>query len=99
MERALVARAVTEESHADPVATFEHSGVGGSRRVRDAATHDAVASKYAHRRVCSVHLAATAATDTGSLAEHLGHHGLECHTLGQVVAMAAVRGDDLISRR
>src|SRR5262245_5061821 len=94
VEQALAQRAVAEEAHGDL------SGAAHLRRQRGAggdarrAADDGVGAEVAGLRIRDVHRTALAAAVAGFLAEQLGEHPGHRRTLGQAVAVAAMRARD-----
>ncbi|MDT4848788.1 hypothetical protein FQZ97_828890 [compost metagenome] len=98
-ERAAVDRAVAEEADRDVVAALqEFLRMRRADRDRQARRDHAVGAQHAHREVRDVHRAALAAVEARGLAEQLAHHPREVGALGQRVAMAAVRGGEVVAR-
>src|SRR5665647_895329 len=68
-------------------------GADGNRQTR---TDHAIGTQHTDRKVGNVHGAAFAAIGAAELAKQLTHHGLRISTLGQRVAVAAVRRSEVI---
>jgi len=95
-ERAAVDRAVAEEAHRDRVALLQLLCVRRADRDGQARRHHAVRAEHADREICDVHGPALAAVEAGGLAEQLAHHAAHVCALGQRVAVAAVRGGQVV---
>ena len=92
VQGALFGRAVAEETDRDLIGLPGLGRQPGPARQRRPAAHDAVRPQHPLVHVGDVHGAALTLTDAGRLAVQLGHHALHVHTLGDAVAVAAVRG-------
>ncbi len=96
VERAAVGGAVAEERE-DHLARLPLPDREADTRGQDAARReDAVGAEVAHGRVGDVHRAALAVADAVRLAVELGHEAPERAALGDEVAVAAVRREDVV---
>ena len=94
VERAGGDRAVAEERDHDAARPRGAERVRGADRDRQPRADDAVRAEDAERRVGDVHRPAPAAAGPGLLAHQLGEHPARLESLGQHVAVAAVRRRD-----
>src|SRR5918911_1122421 len=96
VEDALAERAVAEEADGDLLGTAHLRGHRRSGRDARRAADDRVRAEVAILVVGDVHRAALAAAVPGLLAEQLGEHAVDRGALGEAVAVAAVRGGDVV---
>ena len=98
VEGAIVHRTVAEERHRHAVGLQQHETVAGAGGLEDARADDAAGAHQADLRGEQVHAAAPAARAAGLAAEQLGDQLPRRHSLGQGMAVTAVRAEDHVVR-
>ena len=99
MEGALVRGALAEEGDRDAPLAKQLAREPGADRERDARPDDGVGTEHAARGIRDVHRSALPAAQARLLGEQLGHHAVDVSPLGEAVAVAAVRGRDVVAIR
>ena len=97
MERPGIRRAVAEKRDRDPALAFHLRREAGAGDDRDPARDDAVGAEHADAEIGDVHRAALALAIAGLPPVELGHHAVEIGTLGDAMAVAAMRRDDPVA--
>jgi hypothetical protein len=96
MESALVIGAVAEETHHHAVLMLALHRERRADRDRHASAHDAIRPQVAPAHVGNVHGAAASAAIARLLAEKLRKHTLRIRPFADAMAVAAVRGGDVV---
>ena len=96
-EGTVVGRAVGGEGHRDGVGAANLRRQGGADTQRRARPDDAVGAEVAGGDVGDVHRAAIALAVAGLLLEQLRDHALHVGAEGDAVAVAAVRGGEIVA--
>ena len=89
--------AVTEEGDRDVVLAAHAGADAGTDGVTDSGRHDAVGPEQSDAPVVEMHGAAAPAATSVPPAEELGHQRARRDTLGQSVAVPAMRGGDPVA--
>ena len=97
-KRPPVGGAVAKEANGDVAALLQFLGVRGAHGNGQTRCHHAVGPQHADRKIGNVHGAAFASVEPSGFAVQLAHHAAQVRPLGQSVAMATVRGGQVIAR-
>src|SRR5439155_742350 len=92
-----VRSAIAEERDRDPALALHLRGEPGAGDDRDPAGDDTVGAEHADAEIGDVHRAALALAVAGLPTVELGHHAVEVGTLGDAMAVAAMRRDDPVA--